>query len=210
MRLSNSQRAFLLQATQEYAQHIHQAAGYLATRGLSVEEAKKFHLGVVDNPLPGHEGYKGKLAIPYVTPSGVVDIRFRSINGEDPKYIGLPGAKTSMYNAQSVLTAEGYICVTEGEIDAITTVVKTAHPAVGVPGANNWKPHYTKILDDFDTVIVLADGDAPGLEFGKKISRELGNVNIVQMPEGHDVNSIVLQEGAEWLNERINKCFSGQ
>jgi DNA primase len=115
-----------------------------------------------------------------------------------------------MYNAQAVLTAEGYICVTEGEIDSITTIVKTGHPAVGIPGANNWKPHYTKILDDFETVIVLADGDAPGLEFGKKISRELGNVNIVQMPEGHDVNSIVLQEGGEWLNERIRKCFSGQ
>ena len=210
MRLSNSQRQFLLQATQEYAQHIHQAANYLATRGLSVEEAHQFHLGIVDNPLPGHEGYKGKLVIPYITPSGVVDIRFRSINGEDPKYIGLPGAKTTMFNAQAVLTAEGYICVTEGEIDAITTVVKTGHPAVGIPGANNWKPHYTKILDDFDTVIVLADGDAPGLEFGKKISRELGNVNIVQMPEGHDVNSIVLQEGGSWLSERINKCFSGQ
>ena len=210
MRLSNSQRQFLLQATQEYAQHIHQAEDYLATRNLSVEEAKKFHLGVVDNPLPGHEGYKGKLVIPYTTPSGVVDLRFRSIHGEDPKYIGLPGAKTTMFNAQAVLNSAGYICVTEGEIDCITTVVKTGHPAVGVPGANNWKPYYSKILDDFDTVIVLADGDSPGLEFGKKISRELGNVNIVQMPEGHDVNSIVLQEGAGWLDERIRKCFSGQ
>lgn len=210
MRLSNSQRQFLLQAATDYAQHIHLAAEYLATRGLSVDEAKIFHLGVVVNPSPGHEGYKGKLAIPYITPSGVVDIRFRSINGEEPKYIGLPGAKTTMFNAQAVLTADGYICVTEGEIDAITTVVKTKHPAVGIPGANNWKPYYSKILDDFDTVIVLADGDNPGLEFGKKISRELGNVNIVQMPEGHDVNSIVLQEGAGWLDERIKRCINEQ
>ncbi len=209
MRLSNSQRQFLLQATTEYAQHIHLAAEYLASRGLSVDEARKFHLGVVDNPLPGHEGYKGKLVIPYITPSGVVDMRFRSINGEDPKYIGLPGAKTTMFNAQAVLTADQYICVTEGEIDAITTVVKAGHPAVGIPGANNWKPYYTKILDDFETVIVLADGDNPGLEFGKKVSRELGNVNIVQMPDGHDVNSIVLQEGVQFLDERIRKCFNG-
>ena len=209
MRLSNSQRAFLLQATQEYAQHIHLAADYLATRGLSVDEAKMFHLGVVENPLPGHEGYKGKLVIPYTTPSGVVDLRFRSIHGEDPKYIGLPGAKTTMFNAQAVLNAEQYICVTEGEIDAITVAVKTSHPAVGIPGANNWKPYYSKILDDFETVIVLADGDSPGLEFGKKISRELGNVNIVQMPEGHDVNSIVIQEGVQFLDERIRKCING-
>jgi len=207
VRLSNSQRQFLLQAATEYAQHIEKAAGYLATRGLSVEEAKRFHLGVVENPSPGHEGYKGKLVIPYITPSGVVDLRFRSIQGEDPKYIGLPGAKTTMFNAQAVLNAQQYICVTEGEIDAITVSVKTSHPAVGIPGANNWKPYYTKILDDFDTVIVLADGDNPGLEFGKKVSRELGNVNIVQMPEGHDVNSIVLQEGVQFLDEKIRKCL---
>jgi len=207
VRLSNSQRQFLLQATTEYANHIDQAADYLATRGLSVDEARKFHLGVVDNPLPGHEGYRGKLVIPYTTPSGVVDLRFRSIRGEDPKYIGLPGAKTTMFNSQIVLNADQYICVTEGEIDCITVSVKTSHPAVGIPGANNWKPYYAKILDDFDTVIVLADGDTPGLEFGKKISRELNNVNIVQMPEGHDVNSIVIQEGVSFLDDKIRKCL---
>jgi len=207
VRLSNSQRQFLLQATQEYTKNIHIAAEYLMTRGLSVAEVQPFHLGVVKDALPGHEQYRGRLAIPYVTPSGIVDIRFRSMHGEDPKYMGMPGAKTSMYNAQAVLTANDYICVTEGEIDCMTVVAKTGHPAVGIPGANNWKPYYAKILDDFETVIILADGDAPGLEFGKKVSRELGNVNIIQMPEGHDVNSIVLEQGAEFINERIRKCI---
>ena len=90
----------------------------------------------------------------------------------------------------------------------MSVYVKTKHPAVGIQGANNWKPYYTRILDDFDTVIVLADGDAPGLELAKKISRELGNVNIIQMPEGHDVNSIVLKEGVDYINDRINRCLS--
>ncbi len=208
MRLSSSHRQFLLQATHQYASQIHLAAEYLATRNLSVEEAQRFHLGVVKDALPGHEQYTGRLAIPYITPSGVVDIRFRAIGNADPKYMGMPGAKTSMFNAQVVLTASDYICVTEGEIDCITMSVKTNHPAIGIPGANNWKPFYSKILDDFDTVIVLADGDSAGMDFGKKVSRELGNVNIVQMPEGHDVNSIVMLEGAEFINERIRKCLS--
>ena len=208
MRLSNSHRQFLLQATHQYASQIHLATEYLSTRNLSVEEAQRFHLGVVKDALPGHEQYLGRLAIPYITPSGVVDIRFRALGDVDPKYMGMPGAKTSMFNAQTVLTASDYICVTEGEIDCITVSVKTTHPAVGIPGANNWKPFYSKILDDFDTVIVLADGDSAGMDFGKKVSRELGNVNIVQMPEGHDVNSIVMLEGAEFINERIRKCLS--
>ena len=208
MRLSNSQRAFLLQATEIYKASIHLGKDYLASRGLSVEEVQQFHLGVVEHPLTGHEGYTGRLAIPYVTPSGVVDIRFRTMSGGDPKYMGMPGAKTTMFNSQAVLTADGYICVTEGEIDCITVVAKTNHPSVGIPGANNWKPYYSKILDDFETVIILADGDAAGLEFGKKISRELGNANIVQMPEGHDVNSIVLQEGIGFIDERIRRVIT--
>jgi DNA primase len=208
VRLSSSQKNFLLQATQRYAAKIELAKEYLSSRHLSVEEAKVFHLGVVDDPLPGHETYVGRLAIPYITPSGVVDIRFRGMCNEDPKYMGLVGAKTTMFNTQACFVADKYICVTEGEFDCIMMSVKTLHPTIGIPGANNWKPHYAKILDDFDTVIVLADGDAAGLEFGKKISRELGNVNIVSMPEGEDVNSMMIKQGSGWIDERIRKCIT--
>ena len=112
---------------------------------------------MVVDPLPGHEQFAGRLAIPYITPSGVVDIRFRSINGEDPKYMGMPGAETTMFNTSSVFNANKYICVTEGEFDCIMMSVKTNHPTVGIPGANNWKSHYSRILDDFDMVIVLME-----------------------------------------------------
>jgi DNA primase len=198
----------LLQATQRYAGTIELAKEYLSSRHLSVEEANIFHLGVVADPLPGHEPYKGRLAIPYITPSGVVDIRFRAMHNEDPKYMGLVGAKTTMFNTKACFVADKYICVTEGEFDCIMMGVKTQHPTIGIPGANNWKPHYAKILDDFEIVIVLADGDAAGLEFGKKISRELGNVNIISMPEGEDVNSMMVKQGSDWIDERINECIS--
>ena len=208
VRLSTSQRNFLLQATQRYAVAIKKAEPYLLSRQLSVDEAKVFHLGVVEDPLPGHEPYRGRLAIPYLTPSGVVDIRFRALGNDDPKYMGLIGAKTTMFNTQACFVADKYICVTEGEFDCIMMSSKTVHPTVGIPGANNWKPHYAKILDDFDIVIVLADGDAAGLEFGKKISRELGNVNIVSMPEGEDVNSMMIRQGSDWVDERIRECIA--
>lgn len=209
VRLNNSQRQFLLQATQRYAGRIEAAEQYLSSRQLSVDEAKVFHLGVVEDPLPGHEPYLGRLSIPYITPSGVVDIRFRDLTGtHDAKYMGLVGAETTMFNTQACFAADDYICVTEGEFDCIMMTVKTQHPTVGIPGANNWKKHYAKILDDFDTVIVLADGDAPGLEFGKKISRELGNVNIISMPDGEDVNSMIVKKGSEWIDERIRECIA--
>ena len=208
MRLSNTHRQFLLKATNQYALHIGLAEEYLATRGLSVEEAQRFHLGVVAEPLPGHEVIANRLVIPYITPSGVVDIRARSINGVEPKYMGLPGATTTMFNTQAIFSATKYICVTEGEFDCIMMSVKTTHPTVGVPGASSWKPHYSRILDDFDFVIVLADGDNAGAEMGKKISRELSNANVIPMPDGEDVNSVILKYGKEWIDERIRDCIT--
>ena len=164
---------------------------------------ERFHLGVVADPLPGHEPFIGRLAIPYLTPSGVVDIRFRAINGEEPKYMGMPGAKTTMFNTQDCFVATKFICVTEGEFDCIALSAKTGFPCVGIPGANNWKPHYSRILDDFDSVVVLADGDTAGSDFGKKISREIPNTNVVHMPEGEDVNSMIVKQGSEWIVERV-------
>jgi DNA primase len=80
---------------------------------------------------------------------------------------------------------------------------RTAHPTIGVPGATAWKNYYNKILEDYETVIVLADGDEAGLEFGKRIQRTLSNTRIIQMPEGEDVNSIVNKYGPEFINEKI-------
>ena len=197
-----------MRATQQYAEQIDQAEQYLLTRQLSVEEAKLFHLGVVVDPLPGHEAFTGRIAIPYITPSGVVDIRFRAMHNEEPKYMGMIGAKTTMFNTQACFVATKYICVTEGEFDSIMMSVKTAHPTVGIPGANNWKSHYGRILDDFDMVIVLADGDNAGAEFGKKIVRELPNANVIPMPDGEDANSVIIKLGKEWLDERIRNCIA--
>jgi DNA primase len=208
VRLSSSHRQFLLRATQLYAQSIDQAEAYLSTRMLLVDEARTFHLGVVADPLPGHEKFVGRLAIPYVTPSGVVDIRFRAMHGEEPKYMGMPGAQTTMFNVNSCFVAQKYICVTEGEFDCIMMSVKTEHPTIGIPGANNWKSHYSRILDDYDMVIILADGDKAGLDFGKQVVRELPNANLVPMPDGKDVNEVMIELGKGWIDERIRDCIA--
>lgn len=174
-----------------------------------MEDVQPFWIGMVNNPLPGHEQFKGRLAIPYITPTGVVDLRFRSIHEEEPKYLGLPGAVTTMYNVGDLFTANKYICVCEGEIDTLVLHAKAGHKAVGIPGANNWKSHYKNILDDFETVIVMADGDSAGQGFAQKISRELSNVRTVQMPDGEDVNSMILKNGVEFINERISEALGG-
>jgi len=161
----------------------------------------------VVEPLPSHEQFANRLSIPYTTRSGVVDIRFRSLDGTEPKYMGMAGVETTLFNVESLFKASNYICICEGELDTITMATKTKHPAIGAPGAHAWKSHYTRVLEDFDIVLILADGDEAGLEFGKKIQRAIPNGRILQMPEGEDVNSVVLKKGTEYLDERIRAAI---
>jgi len=200
---SRSQKESLARAVTHYEKNIDQAEGYLASRGITLDDARTVHLGLVVDPLPGHEQFINRLAIPYLTPSGVVDIRFRSINGEEPKYMGMPGTETRLYNVSALHRASEFIAVCEGEIDAITLDYKCGIPSVGVPGANSWKRHYSKLLLDFQTIYVFADGDQPGSDFAKKLAREIQGVVVINMPDGHDVNSIYNLYGNEYFKQKV-------
>ena len=203
MKQSSLQKESLGKAAKYYAAAIHEAEDYLAERGITLEVAKRVGLGVVLDPITGHEQYENRLSIPYITRSGVVDIRFRSLDSTEPKYMGLSGASTHLFNTKAFFKAASYICICEGEIDTITLDYVCNIPSVGVPGVNNWKNHYTKLLADFDKVFMFADGDNAGHEFSKSLTKELGNVITVQMPEGEDVNSMYLKHGAEYFQQKI-------
>ena len=203
MKQSTSQRESLTKAAKYYHSAIQDAEEYLVGRGITMEAAERARLGVVLDPLTGHEQYVNRLAIPYLTKSGVVDIRFRSIGNEEPRYMGLTGATTHLYNVGAFFRASSYICICEGEIDTITLDYVCNIPAVGVPGVNNWKKHYTRLLADFDKVFLFADGDNAGYEFGKSLARELSNLIVIQAPEGEDVNTLYRTHGADFFKEKI-------
>jgi DNA primase len=150
----------------------------------------------------GHEPYVGKLAIPYITPTGVIDIRFRSLNSDGgPKYMSRPGATTHIYNIGALANDSDVLAICEGELDTVVAT-QAGFSAVGLPGANNWKSFYNRVLADWSKVILLCDGDNAGREMAKHLSRELDNVFPVFMPEGQDVNDVYLTEGAEGLRKR--------
>ena len=191
----NLQKELLEKAAAKYQENIYQAEDYLKSRGIPLEVARLARLGVVVEPEPGHETYTGRLSIPYVTKTGVVDLRFRSLNpAVEPKYMGLTGADTKMYNVLDIERAGDFIAVCEGELDTLTLSACVGVPCVGVPGANSWKKHYTRLLADFERVFVFADGDQPGKEFANSLARELP-VTIVQFPDGEDVNSYYTSYG---------------
>lgn len=203
MKLSESQKELLGLATAKYAENIYQAEDYLKNRGITLDVARLARLGVVTEPEPGHEAFIGRLAIPYITKSGVVDIRFRALNPAiEPKYMGMAGTDTKLYNVLDIERAGDWIGICEGELDTLTMSRCIGVPCVGVPGANSWKKHYTRLLADFERVFVFADGDQPGKEFANSLSRELP-CTIISFGDGEDVNSAYIKYGGDAVRERI-------
>ena len=216
-KLSQSQKNFLREATHRYHDQLpgSHADEYLATRGLGwpslAERIGKFRLGFVGDPLPGHEQFRGFLAIPYLRWSqehgwAVVSMRFRCIEEHDHKghgkYMTVAGDRPRLFNTLALLKDSPSIAITEGELDAITAQM-CGVPAVGVPGAQAWQPYFREPFLGYKDVFVLADGDDAGLQFGNTVAGSLPNAKLIPMPPGEDVSSLVQTKGADALIERI-------
>lgn len=182
------------------------AQEYLAQRGITPEVTQAFRLGVVTSPLVGDEQYRGRLAVPYLTPSGVINFTFRCLQHADckavncVKYLAPPGDR-NLFNVLDLAKPGQVICVAEGELDAITLSM-CGLPAVGVPGVESWKPHWGRCLEDFSTIYVFADGDKAGRKFAAFMAKE-ARARPVRLPDGEDVNSLYVKGGSGALRQLI-------
>jgi DNA primase len=202
--LSNEQRTFFETAVSTYQADLAadtSAQAYLMSRGFGPEVAAQFRLGVVMSPRVGHEQFQGRLAIPYITPNGVVNIRFRCLKQHAckdegcPKYLSIPGMGTNLYNVLDLKKDSPCIGVEEGEVDTITLSI-CGIPAVGLPGVKAWQKWFSRCLSDFDVVYSLGDGDRAGAEFNDFMSREV-KARPIRLPQGSDVNQIFQEGGAD-------------
>ena len=210
--LSRSQKNALESAARDYHEQLltdPEGLAYLESRGLgSSPSIETLRFGVVRSPRPEHERMRGRLAIPFIGPKGnIYDIRFRCIDPHDhkdkevdcPKYLGCDGVDTRLYNTRALMAPTDYIFLTEGEIDA-ATLTACGWPAVGVPGANNFKKHYARMLAGFSRVVLIADGDEAGRKLAQKVQSALrSSCHVMFAPHNQDVNSLFLERGKDGL-----------
>ncbi|MFD9792317.1 toprim domain-containing protein [Streptomyces sp. NPDC059070] len=207
---SKQRIAFLDQAAATYQKQLagSPAAEYLKKRGLSPDSVQSFRLGYVANPLSGHERYAGLLAIPYINRQGTVAIRYRCISDHDckeinkhSKYTREPGDDAKIYNVLTLTLPVARIAVCEGEIDTITAW-QAGIPAIGVAGAQNWRPIFNRLVRGYSEFVTLADGDEAGLRLGDCIREMNEHATTRQMPTGLDVNQFYNEYGSQALLEK--------
>lgn len=211
MSLSGVQRKALEDATRTYeAQLTEEALSYLLdVRGLDDATVTSARLGFVAEPEAGHERFVGMLSLPYVTPSGVVAIKFRRLDDGKPKYDAPAGQKPRLYNVRDLGSRSPDIAICEGELDALVLSGMVGIPAVGLPGTATWADHHPRCFADFERVLIVCDNDDkedgsnPGQAFAARIAKTLPQAAVRQPPPGLDVNEWFLQEGADTIRETL-------
>lgn len=202
-------REFLAKAVKKYTETIEIGEAYLADRGITLDIAKRWRLGIVDEPLSGHDEYRDRLAIPYRTPAGPSGIVFRCIRDHDhkeahcAKYLAEPGERRGLFNVHALHVDTPALVICEGELDALVCTALADLPAVGIPGATKWEPHWGCVFDAFDEVVAVCDGDEAGRKLAKAIRGHLNNARCVVLPAGEDCNSFIVTHGAEAFRRKI-------
>ncbi|GLY55361.1 hypothetical protein Lesp01_90160 [Lentzea sp. NBRC 102530] len=195
---------------ERYEASVSLAATYLEGRGITADIAARWRLGVVADPLPEHERQAGRLVIPYLTPSGVVDIKFRCLENHDckalnhAKYDNLPGSSARLYGVENFDVDSPIIALVEGNPDTWVCTDIVGIPAVGVDGANKWRPWWGHCFDGYERVFVFQHGDDAGKKLSENAKANIYNAEVVvkPLPSGEDINSFVLQHGVEAFLQR--------
>lgn len=139
------------------------------------------------------ENNASRLLIPYLDSSGqTVRIRYRwSLNGEK-RFSWSEGKKIIPYGIwildkllQSCKQKEelyNFVILVEGESDA-QTLWHYGIPALGIPGATNWKPEWVKYLDKC-SVGAWKEPDEAGQKFIDIIARDIPELRVITSPPG--------------------------
>jgi len=209
--LNEKQRLLLTEAAERYSNSLTpQAVSYLEGRGISQEVSRTFLLGSVVEPSAGHELASGMLSIPYLTPAGVVGIKFRRLDEGTPKYLWPTGQKIGLFNVNDLHKQSDTIAICEGEIDTIILSGCAGIPSVGVAGVSQWKPWFPKLFESYSRILIFADNDVkedgrnPGQELAKRIKEDLDKAEIIHLPDNTDVNEVYLHYGNSWFEERLS------
>ena len=203
--LSAAQRAALQTAVREYHGQLYETPAvldYIYSRGITDETIRDFKLGAVRDPIDdSHRRFQGGWVIPNFCASPdehPVGIKVRHLgSGDRPKYDQPHGVTARLFNLRALHKATNWVAMTEGEADTII-LSQAGIPAIGVPGANQWKGHLyrNRIFDGLD-VILFADNDDAGQALVRAMSDLRGLTVKYADPPAKDVND-------QWMNLQLD------
>lgn len=135
-----------------------------------------------------HIKRKPALKLPYYDESGTeASVRFRFTiqkTKQDNRFRWRTGSKTMLYGLWRLQEAKaaGYVLAVEGESDC-HTLWYHGIPAVGVPGATNWRKEWSDYLSGLAVYAWQEPGEA-GQKFTEKLGESIPGAFVIAAPDG--------------------------
>lgn len=179
---------------------------YAEAKGLPVEFLQKQGLrdqnyqkrpAAVRIPYRGVDG--SEIAVRYRTAlekSDEGDERFRWRAGDKAGLYGL-------WRLESIRKA-GWVVLVEGESDAQTLWYHSI-PALGIPGASNWKPEFAEYLEGIERIYIVIEPDQGGATLREKLAGcgpVKDRLHLVALAEHKDASGLYLS-GRESFKDRF-------
>lgn len=173
------------------------ALSWLESRAISLETAKKHHLGFVQSASkvsPTHEFVDGGwILFPTIVGNLVTCLKYRSVVAK--AFVRKTNMESSLYNIESISAFED-VFIVEGECDALVLEQAGFH-AVALPGASFVvTPEMKDRLLTANRIFLAGDTDAPGQQAMTKLWTELRDrTYLLKWPEAKDANETFLKLG---------------
>lgn len=153
-------------------------AEFAKYKGLDAEFLKS--RGIVDAV---HMGEHPALDIPYIDEKGAVISVKRRLRFKGKQKFTFVSGNNALYGLDTLNSyATDTLFIAEGESDTLT-LMQVGLPALGVPGANSWQPHWVDKLRPFVRKVLVPDPDTAGMKMVGKMSGVLSdNLYVLQLP----------------------------
>jgi DNA primase len=178
---------------------IDSAHPYLVQRGITRETAEEFGVGF----FPGKGSMRGRLVIPIHNEKGeLLAYAGRAIGGTEPKYKLPPGFRKSLvlYNLHRAMkTGETgtRVVVVEGFFDTMKVRQAGMPAVVALMGSTLSEDQERLLVEHFDEVVLLLDGDEAGRKGSQEIAARLLHklfVRVVDVPAGKQPDQMSSEE----------------
>lgn len=181
-------------------------AAFFERRGLSHSTVERFGLGYTADHGKGRKiDLRDCLVIPYEDGLGRIrQLRYRPLGDCSMKYITVAGESPHLFAVRATDNHTVYVC--EGEIDTMSAW-QAGLKAVGIPGASTWRDEWRWLFRNATRVILALDPDEAGVAAARRVHQSLQSVvtvEIVQLPEGYDVNDLLVKHGEEGVLEVLS------
>ena len=185
---------------------------YIRNRGLKQETAEYFGVGF----FHGRGSMSERVVIPIHNEDGaLVAYAGRSVDDSEPKYKLPAGFKKSLvlFNLHRALqTKSKIVIVVEGFFDCMKIFQAGFPYAVALMGSALSEHQEKLLVENFDRVVVMLDGDEGGRSATSEIALRLVRkvfVQVIEMPEGKQPDQLSSEELQKFLKRLENKEVKG-